>query len=318
MLIRKAERKDMPEILELIKELALIRNNENVSISVYDLMRDGFSENPKFYMYIAESEREVVGFALFYKSYSFTGKSIFIEDVYVTKRYKKQGIALSLFSKVLDFSLKNKVSKIVWLLEKKYKSLKELYLRAGAKIIQDTTISFVNKEDIAKIVSIDLDTKSPYFNIRFMESKDSVELISLLEESDKFKKQKHQISVYDLMKYGFGETPWFKTFVIEINQKLVGYLMFHEAYNIFKGKSIHLEEVFIKPEFQGIGIGKILYFELFKHAQKENCNKITQAINYTDTRAKELVSFYKGNFNPELQVVEITDKALGDFINSKE
>ncbi len=317
MLLRRAERKDMPEVLELIKELAAIKKSDEIIISVYDLMRDGFLDNPNFYMYIAESEREIVGFALFYKAYSFTGKSIFIEDVYVTKKCKRQGIALSLFIKVLDFSLTNKVSKIVWLLEKKYKSLEQLYLRAGAEIIQNTTISSVNKNEIKKIVAIDLDTESPYFKIRFLASKDLVEIISLLEETDKIKNTKHEVSVYDLMKYGFGENPWFKMLVVEVNQQIIGYLMFHDAYATFNGKSIHVEEVFIKPEFQGMGIGKMLYYEFFKHAYQENCNKITQAVDYTDAKSKELLAFYEGNFNPELQVVQIIDKALGNFINDR-
>jgi GNAT superfamily N-acetyltransferase len=318
MLLREAERKDMPEILELIKELAKIRKDENLTISVYDLMRDGFSENPCFYMYVAESEREIVGFALFYKAFSLVGKSIFIEDVFVTKSYKKQGIALSLFSKVLDFSLDNKVNKIVWLLQKKYTSLKELYLRAGATILDNLTVAVSNKKDIEKIVSTNLDTNSEYFNIRFIDNKDAVGVLAILDESDKYKNRKHTIDVYDFLKYGFGENPWFKMLIVEVNKKIVGYIIFHDAYATFLGKSVHIDEIFIKPELQGMGLGKLMYYYFFNYANKMGYNKVTQAINYTDERSKKIISFYNGKYNPELQIVEITDETLKTFLNSKD
>jgi GNAT superfamily N-acetyltransferase len=318
MLLREAERKDMPEILELIKELAKIRNDENLNISVYDLMRDGFSENPCFYMYVAESEREIVGFALFYRAFSLVGKSIFIEDVFVTKSYKKQGIALSLFSKVLDFSLNNKVNKIVWLLQKKYTSLKELYLRAGATILDNLTVAVYNKKDIEKIVSTNLDTNSEYFNIRFIDKKDAIGVLAILEEADKYKKQKHTIDVYYFLKYGFGENPWFKMLIVEVNKEIVGYIIFHDAYNTFLGKSAHIDDIFIKPELQGIGLGKLMYYDFFNYANKMDYNKITQVVNYTDERSKKIISFYNGNYNPELQIVEITDETLKTFLNSKD
>ena len=318
MLIRKAERKDMSEILELIKELAEIKKKEKLTITVYDLMRDGFLEPPRFYMYVAETEKEIVGFSLFYRAYSFQGKSIFIEDAFVTKTYKKSGIGLSLFSKVLDFSMQNKIKKIVWLLFKKYKSLEELYLRAGAKVLEDYTVAVINKENIDKIVSTNLDTKSDYFDIRFMTRRDTVEIMSLLEQSGKYKLYKHQISVYDLMKDGFGEHPWFKMLVIEIKDNIIGYLIFHDAYDTFSGKALHIEEIFVLEEYQGMGLGKMLYFEFFKHAFDLKYNKITQAINHNDLRVKSFITFFGGKFDTELQIVEITDESLNTFVHKKE
>lgn len=318
MLLRKAERKDMPEVLELIKELANIKKQEEVTISVYDLMRDGFSEPPRFFMYVAESEREIVGFTLFYRAFSFRGKSIFIEDAFVSKNYKKQGVGLSLFSKVLDFSIQYKVKKIVWLLLKKYDSLMELYQRAGAKIVDDFTISVLYKKNIDAIVSTNIDTKSDYFTIRFMTRKDTVAIMELLEALDNVKRESHSINVYDLMKYGFGEHPWFKMLVVEIKDEIVGYLLFHDSYAAFSGKSLHMEEVFLLKEYQGIGIGKMLYFEFFKYANQINCTKITQAVNYEDKRSLDLITFFGGKFDPELQIVEITDESLNTFVHKND
>ena len=49
MTIRKATEKDMPFVLELIRELAIFEKEPDaVVVTVDDLVRDGFSENPLF------------------------------------------------------------------------------------------------------------------------------------------------------------------------------------------------------------------------------------------------------------------------------
>ncbi|HFS68137.1 MAG TPA: GNAT family N-acetyltransferase [Flavobacteriia bacterium] len=315
MLIRKAERKDMPEILELIKELAAIKKTESVSISVYDLMRDAFTESPSFYMFVAETEKEIVGFAIFYRSFSFEGKSIFIEDVYVTNSFKKQGIALSLFAKVLDYSMQYDVHKIVWLLLKKYTDLKEIHLRAGAKIVANSTIATIYKNGIENIVSIDLDTNSDFFSIGFIEKNDVEDLISLVEIANPSILVKNKKLKEEILENGFGNNPWFKILTIKIKEKLVGYMLFHDAYATFLGKSFHIDDVFILPEYQGMGIGKMLYFEFFNFAFNAKANKITQVFNYKNEKFKQLTSFFGATFSEDLEIVEITDKALKDFIN---
>ena len=56
MIIRKGQKEDMPAVLELIKELAIFEKEPDaVVVTVDDLIRDGFSDNPLFYTFIAKS-----------------------------------------------------------------------------------------------------------------------------------------------------------------------------------------------------------------------------------------------------------------------
>ena len=65
MIIRKGTKEDVSSILSLIKELAVFEKEPDaVIVSEADLLRDGFSENPLYYTFIAEEDGEVIGYMI--------------------------------------------------------------------------------------------------------------------------------------------------------------------------------------------------------------------------------------------------------------
>ncbi len=63
--IRRATAGDVPEILALIRELAdYERMPHEVKATEADLLRDGFSGTPRFFVEMAEWEGAPAGFAL--------------------------------------------------------------------------------------------------------------------------------------------------------------------------------------------------------------------------------------------------------------
>ena len=69
--IRKAQKEDMPAVLELIRELAAFEKEPDaVETSVEELQREGFGEHPMFHAFVAECEGMIEGMALFYYRFS--------------------------------------------------------------------------------------------------------------------------------------------------------------------------------------------------------------------------------------------------------
>jgi len=65
MNIRRGTKNDMKAVLDLIQELAIFEKEPDaVVVTVADLERDGFGENPLFYTFVAEVDQEIVGMAL--------------------------------------------------------------------------------------------------------------------------------------------------------------------------------------------------------------------------------------------------------------
>lgn len=101
--LRKAVQPDLPVVLSLIKELATFEKAPNeVTITIDDLKKDGFSDNPIFEIILAENEKEVLGMAFYYYSYStWKGKCIYLEDIIVKEAYRSKKIGKLLFEAII-------------------------------------------------------------------------------------------------------------------------------------------------------------------------------------------------------------------------
>lgn len=114
--IRVGTAKDMPAVLDLIKELAVYEEAaDEVIITSEQLVVDGFGPDKIFDCFVAERAEEVIGFALYYTSYStWKGKSLYLEDFLVTKAYRRQGIGKLLFDAVHRVAKERKVARFEW------------------------------------------------------------------------------------------------------------------------------------------------------------------------------------------------------------
>lgn len=113
--IREARESDCGDIMRMIRELAEFEKlSHQVKISEEALRADGFGENPFFHCLVAESipapgEPQgslVVGYGLYYFIYStWTGRNVYLEDIYVMPQYRGQGIGTKIIQKVAEAAL---------------------------------------------------------------------------------------------------------------------------------------------------------------------------------------------------------------------
>jgi GNAT superfamily N-acetyltransferase len=115
-IIRKAEKKDVPAILGLIKELAEFEKSpQEVKVTVDELERDGFGPDAVYKAFVAEAEGKIVGMALFYVKYStWKGKAIYLDDIIVTEKYRRYKIGSKLFEAVIKVCKEMGVRKMDW------------------------------------------------------------------------------------------------------------------------------------------------------------------------------------------------------------
>ncbi|HMT27833.1 MAG TPA: GNAT family N-acetyltransferase [Bacteroidia bacterium] len=101
--IRKGTPKDIPAVLNLIRELALYEKAPlEVTNSELDMERDGFGDKPVFSMLVAEKEGNVVGMAIYFIKYStWKGKGVYLDDIVVNEKFRGQGIGKLLLDEVI-------------------------------------------------------------------------------------------------------------------------------------------------------------------------------------------------------------------------
>ncbi|MDN5204076.1 GNAT family N-acetyltransferase [Fulvivirgaceae bacterium BMA10] len=99
MKIRQGTKEDLPQALELIRELAIYEKAENeVENTVESMLQDGFGEQPVFGFHVADDQGKIVGISIYYYRYStWKGKCLYLEDLVVNESYRGKGIGKLLF-----------------------------------------------------------------------------------------------------------------------------------------------------------------------------------------------------------------------------
>ncbi len=137
--IRKGLIEDMPAVLDLIKELAIFEKEPNaVIVTVKDLQRDGFCENPLFYTFVAEINEELVGIALYYYRYStWKGRTLHLEDLIVKEKMRGSGCGFALYSEIIKQGKKDNVRRIEWNVLDWNQPAIDFYEKSGAKVLKE-------------------------------------------------------------------------------------------------------------------------------------------------------------------------------------
>ena len=139
ILVRKANHSDFPAIFSLIKEFASYqRTPEKVKISLDQLRRD----KDIFRCYVAETAtNDIVGYAsFFYAYYDWTGKAIYLDDLYVKESYRKHKVGARLLDSIVVLARKEKCTRVRWQVSKWNSNAIAFYKKIGA-VIDDVEIN---------------------------------------------------------------------------------------------------------------------------------------------------------------------------------
>ncbi|WP_334056520.1 GNAT family N-acetyltransferase [Polaribacter sp. P097] len=152
--IRRGLKEDMQSVHNLIMELAIFEKEPDaVEITVDDLIKDGFSEKPRFKIFVAEENETIIGIALFYERYStWKGKTIHLEDLIVTKKRQKIGAGKALYTAVLNYAYENDFNRVAWEVIDWNTNAIEFYKSTGATYLNDWSVVQMNKGNLAKFI----------------------------------------------------------------------------------------------------------------------------------------------------------------------
>ncbi|MGR3810742.1 N-acetyltransferase family protein [Jiulongibacter sp. NS-SX5] len=139
------------------------------------------------------------------------------------------------------------------------------------------------------------------YHIREITKSDLESLFALFKEFTEFEKRP------EALKNSLGrmqdEADLLKGFVVENDaKKLVGYVTHYEAYHTWSGKALHLDDLYLKPECRGKGLGSQLIQKVIDLARAQGCYKVKWMVSHWNEPAKE---FYR-KLGAEISNVEET------------
>ena len=114
--IRKAVKEDWAVMMQLINELALYEKApEEVTVKFEHFVESGFGDNPVWWAFVAEVDKVVVSFALYYIRYStWKGQRMYLEDLITTESMRGKGIGSLLLDKLIEEARAKKFTGMMW------------------------------------------------------------------------------------------------------------------------------------------------------------------------------------------------------------
>lgn len=152
--IRPVIKKDMEDVLTLIKELATYEKEPNsVEVNSKDLVNHAFSASPLFVCFVAVLNNKTVGMSLGYSRYStWKGPTMHLEDLIVTKKHRGIGIGQALFSNFIKYSHSKGVRRIEWAVLNWNTNAIKFYELNGAKVYEDWYIAQMDQNAINNFI----------------------------------------------------------------------------------------------------------------------------------------------------------------------
>ena len=129
-------------------------------------------------------------------------------------------------------------------------------------------------------------------NIRPATKQDSSIIRELIHDLAVYERLEHEmIATEDDLRKTIFEQKCAEVFIAEWDGHAVGFSLFFQNYSTFLGKpGIYLEDLFVKEDFRGLGIGSALLINLARIAKQRGCGRFEWSVLDWNTPA---IDFYK-------------------------
>ena len=119
------------------------------------------------------------------------------------------------------------------------------------------------------------------FEIRFATPADVQAILGLIRELAEYERLLDQVVADEasLQRALFGERRYVEALVSIVDQKTVGFALFFHNFSTFLGKpGMYLEDLYVRPEFRGRGLGKALLTQVARIAVERDCGRMEWSV----------------------------------------
>jgi GNAT superfamily N-acetyltransferase len=152
--VRTAQESDVPQIHRLIVDLASYeRSADQVKATPEQLRTALFGQQPAAYALVAEAGNEVVGFALYFRSFStWEGvHGLYLEDLYVMPEHRGTGLGKALLSYLAALAVERGYARLEWAVLDWNQPSIEFYRSLGAVAMEDWTVYRLTGESLRRL-----------------------------------------------------------------------------------------------------------------------------------------------------------------------
>jgi GNAT superfamily N-acetyltransferase len=119
------------------------------------------------------------------------------------------------------------------------------------------------------------------FSIRPARPEDCATIVGLIHELAVYERLEDQAKATsdDLRRNLFGPRPYAEALMAEVEGAAAGFALFFHNFSTFRGQpGIYLEDLFVRPDYRGRGIGRAFLAHLAKLALDRGCGRLEWAV----------------------------------------
>lgn len=132
----------------------------------------------------------------------------------------------------------------------------------------------------------------PQIHIREAKKSDVPFILQMIKALAEYERAPQEVTITEaqLLADGFSVSPHFNCLILESDEKPVGFALFYYRYSTWKGKTLFLEDLFVQPEYRGLGLGKKAMIHIAGIAEQTGCVRFEwQVLDWN----QPAIDFYK-------------------------
>jgi Acetyltransferases len=152
--IDQITRDEVPDLLELIRELARFEKLEHEVEATPELLSDSlFGPKPVAGALLGRVDGEVAGYALYFFTFSsFIGRpGIWLEDLYVRPAFRRQGLGRAMIEAVARIGAERNCGRFEWTALNWNKNALDFYRKLGALTMDEWVLVRLNSHGLRRV-----------------------------------------------------------------------------------------------------------------------------------------------------------------------
>ena len=149
--------------------------------------------------------------------------------------------------------------------------------------------------------------------IRTATAEDVPEILGFIRALAAYEREPDAVTATEagLLRDGFGSNPFYFCLMAEEDGRTAGFALYFYNYSTWLGRpGLYLEDLFVHPEFRGLGIGKALLKKVAAIALEMGCERLQWEVLDWNTPAIEFYRAMGAEFLDEWRNVRVSGDAL--------
>jgi len=156
-------------------------------------------------------------------------------------------------------------------------------------------------------------------HIRPAAPEDAALILTFIRHLAEYEREPHAVEMTEeqLLCDGFVDQSYFECLIAESDGQPAGFALFFPIFSTWKGRSIHLEDLFVLPEFRKQGIGKALLRRVAAIAVERGCARLQWDVLEWNKLALDFYRALGAVTLDEWRIMRVTGSALNALAEPK-